>query len=67
MMNYDEDDNDHDYGFFEHMHWLVGKFMMIDDDADFLNRLGYFAKVRRLISWRHESLNMQKHARVPER
>ena len=34
--------NDHDYGFFEYKHWLVGKFMMIDDvDADFLNRLGY--------------------------
>ena len=24
--------NDHDYGFFEYIHWLVGKFMMIDDD-----------------------------------
>ena len=59
MINYDEDDNDHDYGVFEYIYWLVGKFMVIDDDdADFLNRLGYFAKVRRPISWRHESLNM---------
>ena len=65
MINFDDDDCDHDYGFFEYKHWLVGKFMIIDDvDADFLNRLGY---LWRLIPWRHGCPTWQKHARVPER
>ena len=33
MINYDDDDNDHDYGVFEYMHWLVGNFMMMQTSS----------------------------------
>ena len=33
MINYDDDDNDHDYGVFEYMHWLVGNFMIMQTSS----------------------------------
>ena len=33
MINYDDVDNDHDYGVFEYMHWLVGNFMMMQTSS----------------------------------